>query len=75
MEERPALPWIAIVLGVFAILAGIVGNSIVLLLGVGALVLGILAQTQQRRDLAWWGIASGGLGLLGYVGILTRSST
>jgi hypothetical protein len=71
-DERDAgwLPGLAIVLGILGILSGFAGNSAVLLLGAAAVVLGLWAQSNRRRNIAWWGIVCGAVSVIGYIGIV-----
>jgi hypothetical protein len=62
----------AVVLGVLGLLGGLGGNSIVLLLGLGAIGLGLGGWAPERRRLATWGVVCGALSVLGYVGLLAQ---
>lgn len=69
-QDLGALPWVAIVLGVIGVLAGLGLNSAVVLLGAAGVGLGLWAQQAKRRDFAKWGIACGALAILGYMGLI-----
>ncbi len=70
-RKRPGtLPTVSTVLGFIAVLSGFGGNSAVLLLGIVAIVLGVVSWSRANRALAWWGIGLASFAILGYVGSL-----
>lgn len=73
-QSTAAIAWVAMALGMLGVVAGIRDNYAVLVLGCTALVLAVLALVERKASFVWWGIGTGAMAVLGYLGILAQSA-